>query len=384
MPLSIARAIIGAATDPESVVLDPMAGSGTVLTAARQIGRVCYSFDLDPLAVLMMQVASGTYDPKQVEKASVQLLRQAKALSQDRDRVERLFQRNFDEETRRFIRYWFPPKSVRGLTALSQRIRRIRSDGIRRILFLALSRTIIAKTAGVSRGIDIPHTRPHVASGKTIPDPLEAFPRQVRELLLRHDDFGPLPVAALHVKNTDARKLPLKDSSVDLVLTSSPYASAIDYIRAHKFSLVWMGYSISQLRRIRGHLIGAENSEPTIRPQLAWLERYLPKDAPEVRKRAILRRYFYDMDRVLNEMRRVLKSRGACVLILGHSTVGRLTINTPRIVARLAEAHGFHHLATRYRRVNPHMRSLPFVGTKIPNPLGKRIEREAIVALGSG
>jgi DNA modification methylase len=54
MPLSLARTIIGACTDPESVLLDPMAGSGTVLTAARQMGRICHSFDLDPLSVLMM------------------------------------------------------------------------------------------------------------------------------------------------------------------------------------------------------------------------------------------------------------------------------------------------------------------------------------------
>ncbi len=384
MPLSLARAIIGACTDPESVILDPMAGSGTVLTAARQMGRTCHSFDLDPLSVLMMQVASRTYDTQQVEKEARRVLNQAKALAQDRERVERLFDRHFDEETRKFIRFWFPPKSVRGLFALSRGIRRVGSEKIRYVLDLALSRAIIAKTAGVSKGIDIPHTRPHIAHQKSVPDPLEVFPKQIRKLLLRLDDFAPSPVDTLHVRKADARELPLKNSSVDLVFTSSPYASAIDYIRAHKFSLVWMGFSISQLRRIRARLIGAENPERAIRHDLAWLERYLPHDKPRARRRAVLRRYFYDMDQVLQELHRVLKPGGACVLILGRSTVGDFTVDTPTIIAKLAETHGFEHMATRFRRVNPHMRSLPFLSVRVPNPLVKRIEREAIVALGRG
>ncbi len=382
MPLALARAIIGAATDPESVILDPMAGSGTVLTAARQVGRVCYLFDLDPLSVLMMQVASRTYDTQQVEKEAQRVLSHARALSQDRERVDRLFDRHVDEETKKFIRFWFPPKSVRGVFALSREIRHVGSEKIRRILALALSRAIIAKMAGVSKGIDIPHTRPHIAHQKSVPDPLEVFPKRVRELLLRLDDSPPLPMGTLQVRNADARKLPLRNSSVDLVLTSSPYASAIDYIRAHKFSLVWMGYSISRLRRIRARLIGAENSERAIRPDLVWLEGYLPHDKPEARKRAVLRRYFYDMDRVLQELHRVLKPGGACVLILGRSTVGGFTVDTPTIIAKLAETHGFEHMASRSRRVNPYTRSLPFLSAKVANPLGKRIERETIVALG--
>jgi DNA modification methylase len=39
----------------------------------------------------------------------------------------------------------------------------------------------------------------------------------------------------------NAQQLPLQDNSVDLIVTSPPYASnAIDYMRAHKFSLVWL------------------------------------------------------------------------------------------------------------------------------------------------
>ena len=64
------------------------------------------------------------------------------------------------------------------------------------------------------------------------------------------------PSTSIHAG--DARNLPLKDGSVDLVLTSPPYLNAIDYMRCSKFSLVWMGHSIGGLRRIRTDSIGSE------------------------------------------------------------------------------------------------------------------------------
>ena len=56
----------------------------------------------------------------------------------------------------------------------------------------------------------------------------------------------------------DARRLDIRDGSVDLVVTSPPYLNAIDYLRCSKFSLVWMGYSVVELRRLRSTAVGTE------------------------------------------------------------------------------------------------------------------------------
>ena len=51
----------------------------------------------------------------------------------------------------------------------------------------------------------------------------------------------------------------MADNSIDLIITSPPYASnAIDYMRAHKFSLVWLGHSVTTLSKIRRKYIGGE------------------------------------------------------------------------------------------------------------------------------
>ncbi len=46
-----------------------------------------------------------------------------------------------------------------------------------------------------------------------------------------------------------------------MIVTSPPYASnAIDYMRAHKFSLVWMGFSVDDLGQRRSRTIGGEST----------------------------------------------------------------------------------------------------------------------------
>jgi hypothetical protein len=48
---------------PNSLVLDPMAGSGTVLRTASDVGHRGVGFDLDPLAVLMARVWTRPVNP---------------------------------------------------------------------------------------------------------------------------------------------------------------------------------------------------------------------------------------------------------------------------------------------------------------------------------
>src|SRR5204863_3927565 len=102
----------------------------------------------------------------------------------------------------------------------------------------------------------------------------------------------------------DARELPVRSKSIDLVLTSPPYLNAIDYLRCSKFSLVWMGHSVDELRQIRGESIGAEaSSERAL--QADWVPSLIKqlglKPALSDHDRAVLARYVWDMGEALAE-----------------------------------------------------------------------------------
>jgi len=382
MSPSLAATLISKTTEEGDIVLDPMAGSGTVPAAALALGRTCYAMDIDPLARMTIQLQCGSHSTETLATASKGVEARAREIRKDHTALDRRFNRDFDERTREFINLWFPVRVRRGLMALWDAVDEATPSAARLPLKIAFSRVIIAKTAGSSWAIDLPHTRPHRREDKHVPDPLEKFPQRVRELTARMKDrHETLNGAVLKLRGGDVRSLPYKDASVDFVLTSSPYANAIDYMRAHKFSLVWMGHSIPELAGIRSKMIGAERGLAEFKPELAWVEEHLPEVEPKSRV-AVLRRFFDDMDTVVGELHRVLKPGGACVFVLGSSFVAGQVVDTPRLIAEIAEKRGFEHLDTVYRKVNPHRRSLPFPRARGKKAaLGKRMDQEAIVAL---
>src|SRR5690348_4229124 len=77
MAPGIALQALGASKSPLRV-LDPMAGSGTVLAVARANGHRAFGYDLDPLAVLLAGVWTRTIDPDAVTDKATEVLDRAK------------------------------------------------------------------------------------------------------------------------------------------------------------------------------------------------------------------------------------------------------------------------------------------------------------------
>src|SRR5437762_2505276 len=105
MAPGIALEAIGESKAPLRV-LDPMAGSGTVLAVARAKGHRAFGFDLDPLAVLLAGVWTRTVHAECVKDKAQEVLSRAKEIFRSL-LVADAYPRGSDDETREFIRYWF-------------------------------------------------------------------------------------------------------------------------------------------------------------------------------------------------------------------------------------------------------------------------------------
>src|SRR5690606_25047375 len=57
-----AQALVAALSPKRGTVLDPFCGSGTVLVAARELGRLALGSDLNPLAVELARLKLASYD----------------------------------------------------------------------------------------------------------------------------------------------------------------------------------------------------------------------------------------------------------------------------------------------------------------------------------
>lgn len=361
-----------------ATVLDPMVGSGTTLAVARAKGYRGIGFDVDPLAVLITRVWTRTIDPREVRQQGAHVLDRAKQVAPElagRD----AYPVATDAETRAFLRYWFDARARRQLTALSTAIGDVAPLGVREALWCAFSRQIITKQSGVSLALDLAHSRPHRKFRRAPRLAFQSFPDAVERVVwgcvhLQSRNRGPVTA----IKLADVRKIPLKDRSVDLVFTSPPYLNAIDYLRCSKFSLVWMGYSIAELREIRGTSIGAEvcgESNPTYDNVLDRL-RLRPALSP--RMNGILRRYVADTDRALREVTRVLAPRGRAVYVVGENTIRGTYVPTAEVVAFLAAESGLRLAGRRFRDLPANRRYLPPPGEG-QSALDTRIRREVIL-----
>jgi hypothetical protein len=343
-------------------VLDPMSGSGTVLAVARAKGHRAFGIDLDPLAVLLGTVWTGTADAQLVNSTAGAVLRRAKAtfrLGASGD----AYPAGSDDETRKFIRYWFDDYARRQLASLAAAIRRVQNETMRNVLWCGFSRLIVTKQAGASLAMDLSHSRPHKVFGRAPIKPFKRFISAVQMVASNcHQPIGGKIGPTTVVKCGDARQMGIDNSSIDIVLTSPPYLNGIDYMRCSKFSLVWMGYNISELREIRGASVGAERSSEEALDAL-WVQSVINhlrlKPTLSTHDYAILARYVWDMGQTLAETSRVLRRGGRAVYVVGESMIKGTFIPNSLIVTALGFNHGLVLVSRQSRALPANRRYLP-------------------------
>lgn len=343
-------------------VLDPMVGSGTVLAVAREKGHRAFGRDLDPLAVLLARVWTRAVDVDGVRQRGSEILDRAK--NQFRTiRLRDCYPQGADEETRAFIRFWFDDYARRQLASLATVIRRVRNPEYRDVLWCAFSRLIITKSAGASLAMDLSHSRPHRKFERAPVKPFNQFEAAVEMVVSNCPSHrSPRRGFSTVVKIGDARKLEIESGSIDLVLTSPPYLNAIDYMRCSKFSLVWMGYNIRELRTIRKSSIGTEaasHDSEVLRSSAALIRNLRLRPQLSPRDNALLARYTHDMNRALAETARVLRGSGRAVYVVGDSRVRGTFVRNSQIVKRVAEGHGLILQSEVQRTIPANRRYMP-------------------------
>lgn len=337
---------------PKKVVLDPMMGSGTIPVLAAHQGHEAIGFDIDPLALLIARAWGRPL------AADAYMALAAEIANEARQSAASPFKPN-DRETAVFIEYWFDERANVKLAALATAIRR-REGSLHDALWCAFSRLIITKDASVSRARDVSHSRPHRVRDVSTVDPIERFPIAARDIARRHAalDASRPALSSLRLEEGDARKLPLDDESIDMTMTSPPYLTAIDYLRGHRMTLVWMGWTLPELRKLRSTAIGTECGAWDA-GKLEHAMRGVFSSAPTDRARAVLRRYACDVDAVFAEQARVLRHHGQLTLVVADGKLFGTHVRVARLIIQVARLHGFRLTSRRTRPLQDARRYLP-------------------------
>ncbi len=365
-----------------SVVLDPMAGSGTVLRQAMNLGHQAIGFDMDPLAVLMSRVWTTPVDDSVVVDVARIVTSRVDALASED--VELHWMDN-NAETTAFVNFWFAEPQKSDLRRIAYVLEQYGSEAITLqerqaidVIRIAFSRLIITKSAGASLARDVSHSRPHKTANTNDFTVIPMFERSIQAVRKRLGE-SPSPLAA-SIDLGDARSLTrLTDGSVDTVLTSPPYLNAIDYMRGHRLSLVWLGYSLIDLRTIRSSSIGSERSPDHINPDtdLAAMRAAMGDiDMLPVRFARMVDRYVQDIHRMVKEVARVLRTDGQATFVVGNSCLRGVFIQNSAAVATAARLARLTPSGEIERMLPAQSRYLPMTS----ETLGKRMRTETVLS----
>jgi len=362
-----------AGVEEDSVVLDPMCGSGTTLVEAVLLGCSAIGVDLNPLSALMSRAKVGI-----LGKSPDALLAEHEALQR---RIERLrsakagrsaWSTRLQQRDQEYLRRWFSNDALASLDLISMAVQETKDIECRLIFMMSLSNII--RRVSWQREADL-RVRKAVDPEKGV-DAVLLFLEETRRsasaigAMLAADE-GRAP-GACEVLEGDVRDVGMGLFSryanrVDVILTSPPYATALPYIDTDRLSLCYLnllprGEHRKTERRMIGNREISEGERARLLEVFEEEQGSLPQAVTELvrtvrtlnegadvgfRRRnsaALLSAYFTEMTGVLSGIRRLLRRGGRAFLIVGsnHTIAGgeRVEIATDRLLAEIGESVG--------------------------------------------
>ena len=414
---------------PVHALLDPFAGSGTVLVEGMVNGiEIVSGNDINPLALLLSKVKTTPLDNKLLMTEVNQLL---KRISNKResylsvlDGVDSYFtdilhldlteKKGWGDKAHTYLMdycetnkidivipefknmgYWFRPHVILELAIIKAEIEQIKDKDIRDFVFVAMSEAI--RFVSNRRNGEFKMFRMPAAK-------VQAFNPEVyvefRKILLRNvskmKDFcealdNAHSESDVSVFNNNVCTLSdVPDDTYDLIITSPPYGDSrttVAYGEYSRLSLQWINlFSLSEkeIMSIDKSLMGGKKYrngfEFTLCSETLRASLDVIKDA-DIERAGDVYSFYVDLDAALQSVARKTKSGGYQFWVVGNRTVKNELLQTDVIIAELAPQYGLVPLYTVDRNIpNKVMPSLNSP-TNITGVKGSTMTMEHIVIL---
>jgi DNA modification methylase len=321
---------------PEEVVLDPMAGSGTVNVEALLNRRQSIAVDVDPFACLLTRVKTTPLDPARLRRAHAAVVDVLDALSAagaaGREAALAHVPAFAYRET------WFRPFILQELGQIRQALGHVAgaAGGPQADAYVDFFRVCLSSIIREVSNADNNCTRTVVRTRlnkRIVPGmALRLFRKVAQVNVERMVDFAarcPRDVYVQIPENADARRLPLGDACADLAVTSPPYINAVDYPRTHQLEMYLLdltppGQPLAEAKRqhIGTEVVRAADYRRLHTYGHAPLDRQIEDlHAVDPRRAFIVYQYFADMERNFREVHRVLKPGRRYVVVVGNNVI---------------------------------------------------------------
>ncbi len=331
---------------PNDTLLDPFAGAGTTILAAKEKGVSARGYDLSPLAVFVSKVKTAEYSSSRLADLLERLGR----------RVSNRSQLPLKTKYGDLVMKALSGGRIQAFDQIKYEIEKLPPGGSDFFL-LALLATLPAYSDAVAAGGWLKWIRRRVNPGK-IP---ASFLAMAEDMISEIPPKNMTLAGKWLVRQSDARALPEKDGVFTAVITSPPYPNRHDYTRVFGLELMFAFSDPQSLKQIRYQSFHSHpEAHPTRPDHVGYGEPRSLKDAlralegkhPDPRVLKMLKGYFLDMFLSLKEMRRVCREGARIALIVGNAQYNGIAFMVDELTAEIGEQAGLRCqklLAARYR-----------------------------------
>jgi hypothetical protein len=289
-------------TKKNELVLDNFMGSGTTLVESKLLGRNAIGIDVNPLACLISKVKTTTIQKSTlVEISKILILLKEDIInlrgntvffnnSEKRQTIYNSMSKTLLLHLHPNISKWYHQNVIYELLAIKSRIDTVENKDVKDFLLVSLS-SILRSVSNATSGFG------NLMINKQAPPKTriyEKFVLAVRDMLKNMSEFNKAATNSnIRIVNHDSRRLEfINDETIDFICTHPPYMAAVPYAEYQKLSLWWLGFSQYELEK---RLIGGRRSRA---------------DTPD--------RFFHDIHMALIEMKRILRKKKYCCIIIGN------------------------------------------------------------------
>jgi len=353
-----------------NTVFDPFTGSGTTPVYSKTVGCTFFGFEINPFSCFMANVKSRNYtenDIKEFQNFGYHLVHPINDV--------------FEKYELRIIRNLFSRETMEEIESIKVGINSVENIKVRDLLLFTLL-SILPEASNYRKGGNGLKKKVRMICST----PSELFAKKRKEILIdiqaTNDTVEPVIINDSCL-NLDNYLIP----SIDFSIFSPPYANCFDPFEVYKIEL-WVGEFVKSYKELRDFRKRGLTSNlysnlddniffPNISPLLAGILDYLStKELWDKKIPLMLKRYFFEMDLLLNKLYLKMNPGGYCVIVVGNSAYANLAIPTDLLLSQLAEKCGFSVTEIIEARRNE-------TSSQQHNKLGEYVDyiRESIIVL---
>ena len=322
-------------TKSDELILDPMVGSGTTLVEASIRNEDAVGLDVNELSVMISKAKTTYINPKKIKDCLIEF---------EKFTTKKITKIDSFTPNDKYLEHWFHTKNILELANIRRFIESKQEDP-------KISNLLKVGLASIIRNV----SRASKAMGRMFLDPaleeVDTYQMYVKKILKYVEVMekweSNKKTQKVYVKN--AKNIPLKDNSVGMTICHPPYYNLYKYSSIFKFEMLWTGLDYSGTKKdeiFEGFKLG---------------------------KSELVSRYIIDMNEILNEIWRVMKSKRYCVLMMGDAVIKEKRLNTTALLLQNLKKFDIEKIIVRIPKYTEasyaasQRRSKQKVGVNIPD-----------------